>query len=216
GTFNGQSDDGRTEEQYETTVTEATKKFKEKQDAAKTTIEGLSYLSEAQKTDYKNQINSTLTNENENNDISSIDTILGNARAENTTAEELAQAKLEAISIANKLKPRNDDGRKEEFVDAINNQSDKTEVEKLKEQVKGIIQPKIDEVQNKLDTLIGLDEGGNQTKAYYDVEAAKVDNILKETTTEKALDTLITNMTIAYDNIFDSVQTAINNLPNDA
>ncbi|MGZ9429042.1 hypothetical protein [Mycoplasma sp. 1012] len=214
GTFNGQSADDRTQEQYETTVTEVKKEFLKKQDAAKNTIDGLSHLSEAQKTSYKNQIDATLNDQNAN--ISSINTIVGNAESDNRRAEELAQAKLVAISIANKLKPRNAGGRKEEFIDKINNQSEKSEVEKLKNQAKGIIQPKIDEVTKKLPILEGLDEGGNQTKAYYDAEATKVNDIAKATTTEQALDTLITNITNAYDTIFDSAQTAINNLPNEA
>ncbi|MGZ9432535.1 hypothetical protein [Mycoplasma sp. 613B] len=216
GTFNGQSGNGRTQEQYETTVTEVKKEFVKKQDAAKTTIDGLSHLSEERKNHFKNEITNTLANENA--DISSINTIVGNATDENRRAEELASAKAQAVNIANKLIVRNgtNERGREQINSDIQNADSVGRVEELKKEAQKILDNKVTSVTNKLPILEGLNEGGNQTKANYDNRLSNLKANNQATLTEQELDTLLSDITIAYDNIFDSVQTAINNLPNDA
>ncbi|MGZ9454163.1 hypothetical protein ACXX84_03775 [Mycoplasma sp. AC157] len=122
------------------------------------------------------------------------------------------------MNIANKLIVRNgtNERGREQINSDIQNADSVGRVEELKKEAQKILDNKVTSVTNKLPILEGLNEGGNQTKANYDNRLSNLKANNQATLTEQELDTLLSDITNAYDTIFDSAQTAINNLPNEA
>ncbi|MGZ9414638.1 hypothetical protein [Mycoplasma sp. 5370] len=120
------------------------------------------------------------------------------------------------MNIANKLIVRNgtNERGREQINSDIQNADSVGRVEELKKEAQKILDNKVTSVTNKLPILEGLNEGGNQTKANYDNRLSNLKANNQATLTEQELDTLLSDITNAYDTIFDSAQTAINNLPN--
>ncbi|MGZ9431826.1 hypothetical protein, partial [Mycoplasma sp. CB776] len=183
---------GRTQAEYEATKEAAQREFNTKKEAAKGEIDNLN-LSTTQKTHYKNQIETASTQDD--SDFSTFNTIVAEAKALETKVRD-AKTYVSNLKAAESYKTKIDAATSAAAVDAVRADAHRVLEESRANAV------------NAVNTLQGLDEGGNETYANYHGRLTQAgDN-------QDRLDALGIAATAKFTQIRDDVEYSINNMAN--